>query len=36
MTKNDVSVGESTKKVSLSSFNGVPKNIEINKVSKKF
>ena len=36
MTKNDISAGESNKKISLISFNGVPKYIEINKVSKFF
>ena len=36
MIKNDVSTGESNKKISLVSFNGVPKYIEIDKVSKKF
>ena len=36
MTKNDVSAGESNKKISLISFNGVPKYVEIDKVSKTF
>ena len=36
MIKNDVSTRESNKKISLISFNGVPKYIEIDKVSKKF
>ena len=36
MIKNDVSTGDSNKKISLISFNGVPKYIEIDKVTKKF
>ena len=36
MTKNDISAGESYKKISLISFNGVLKYIEIEKVSKFF
>ena len=34
MTKNDVSAEESNKKISLISFNGVPKYIKVDKVSK--
>ena len=36
MTKSDVSAGESNRKISLIFFNGVPKYIEIDKVSKIF
>ena len=36
MAKNDVFAGESNKKIILISFYGVPKDIEMDKVSKMF